>query len=157
MLTISGVSKGYGGRTLFRDATLQVNRGDRIGLVGPNGAGKSTLFSLILGEESADEGNIVIRTRHHGRFSAAGKRARRRRNRARTRHGGFRRNRAASSESLKAWEADHPVEALHPEEIHDDVHDVSTNSAAIKSKPKPKRFWPASAFAKKISIVPRAK
>jgi ATP-binding cassette subfamily F protein 3 len=60
MLTISGVSKGYGGRTLFRDATLQVNRGDRIGLVGPNGAGKSTLFSLILGEESADEGTIVF-------------------------------------------------------------------------------------------------
>jgi ATP-binding cassette subfamily F protein 3 len=60
MLTISGVSKGYGGRTLFSDATLQVNRGDRIGLVGPNGAGKSTLFSLILGEESADEGTIVF-------------------------------------------------------------------------------------------------
>jgi ATP-binding cassette, subfamily F, member 3 len=60
MLTISGVSKGYGGRTLFRDATLQVNRGDRIGLVGPNGAGKSTLFGLILGEESADEGTIVF-------------------------------------------------------------------------------------------------
>jgi ATP-binding cassette subfamily F protein 3 len=60
MLTISGVSKGYGGRTLFRDATLQVNRGDRIGLVGPNGAGKSTLFGLILGEESADEGTITF-------------------------------------------------------------------------------------------------
>ena len=60
MLTISGVSKSYGGRTLFRDATLQVNRGDRIGLVGPNGAGKSTLFNLILGEESADEGNITF-------------------------------------------------------------------------------------------------
>src|SRR3954471_22387057 len=60
MLTISGVSKGYGGRTLFRDATLQVNRGDRIGLVGPNGAGKSTLFGLILGEEPADEGTITF-------------------------------------------------------------------------------------------------
>src|SRR4051812_16439059 len=60
MLTISGVSKSYGGRTLFRDATLQVNRGDRIGLVGPNGAGKSTLFGLILGEESSDGGNITF-------------------------------------------------------------------------------------------------
>jgi len=60
MLTISGVSKSYGGRTLFEDATLQVNRGDRIGLVGPNGAGKSTLFGLILGEESADDGNITF-------------------------------------------------------------------------------------------------
>jgi ATP-binding cassette subfamily F protein 3 len=60
MLTISGVSKAYGGRTLFEDATLQVNRGDRIGLVGPNGAGKSTLFKLMLGEESADEGSVVF-------------------------------------------------------------------------------------------------
>src|SRR2546430_14632252 len=60
MLTISQVTKAFAGRVLFRDATLQVNRGDRIGLVGPNGAGKSTLFSLILGEESADEGTIVF-------------------------------------------------------------------------------------------------
>src|SRR5438105_12529666 len=60
MLTLSGIRKSYGDRVLFRDATLQVNRGDRIGLVGPNGAGKSTLFSLILGEESADEGTIVF-------------------------------------------------------------------------------------------------
>src|SRR5438034_11025168 len=60
VLTLSGISKAYGGRVLFADATLQVNRGDRIGLVGPNGAGKSTLFSLILGEESADEGTIVF-------------------------------------------------------------------------------------------------
>jgi len=45
---------------LFEDATLQVNRGDRIGLVGPNGAGKSTLFGLILGTQSADEGSITF-------------------------------------------------------------------------------------------------
>ena len=56
MLTLSGLGKGYGGRTLFADVSLQVNRGDRIGLVGPNGAGKSTLFAIILGEESADQG-----------------------------------------------------------------------------------------------------
>ena len=60
MLTISGVSKTYAGRTLFRDASLQVNRGDRLGLVGANGAGKSTLFSLILGESSPDEGRISM-------------------------------------------------------------------------------------------------
>ncbi len=60
MLTISQVTKAFGGRTLFEDASLQVNRGDRVGLVGPNGAGKSTLFSLILGEASPDEGKISI-------------------------------------------------------------------------------------------------
>src|SRR6185369_16928781 len=60
MLTISQVTKAFGGRTLFEDASLQVNRGDRVGLVGPNGAGKSTLFSLILGEALPDEGKISV-------------------------------------------------------------------------------------------------
>lgn len=60
MLTISQVTKAFGGRTLFENASLQVNRGDRIGLVGPNGAGKSTLFSLILDEASPDEGKVSI-------------------------------------------------------------------------------------------------
>ncbi|MEO5721099.1 MAG: ATP-binding cassette domain-containing protein, partial [Chthoniobacterales bacterium] len=58
MLTISQVTKAFAGRTLFEDASLQVNRGDRVGLVGPNGAGKSTLFSLILGEASPDAGKV---------------------------------------------------------------------------------------------------
>src|SRR5207237_3211836 len=60
MLSISGVSKAFGGRTLFADASVQVNRGDRIGLVGPNGAGKSTLLALILRTESPDEGKIIL-------------------------------------------------------------------------------------------------
>jgi ATP-binding cassette subfamily F protein 3 len=60
MLTISQVTKAFGGRTLFEDASLQVNRGDRVGLVGPNGAGKSTLFSLILGEASPDAGKVSL-------------------------------------------------------------------------------------------------
>ena len=53
-------SKSFAGRTLFEDVSLQVNRGDRIGLVGPNGAGKSTLFSLILGEATPDEGRVAL-------------------------------------------------------------------------------------------------
>ncbi|HXT41134.1 MAG TPA: ABC-F family ATP-binding cassette domain-containing protein [Candidatus Angelobacter sp.] len=60
MLTISGLTKSFGGRTLFADVTLQVNRQDRIGLVGPNGAGKTTLFSLILRNESPDDGEITF-------------------------------------------------------------------------------------------------
>ncbi len=58
MLHLSKVSKLQGGRTLFRDATFQVNPGEKVGLVGPNGAGKSTVFRLIVGEESSDEGQI---------------------------------------------------------------------------------------------------
>jgi ATP-binding cassette subfamily F protein 3 len=60
MLTVSQVSKSFAGRVLFEDVSLQVNRGDRIGLVGPNGAGKSTLFSLILGEASPDSGRVAL-------------------------------------------------------------------------------------------------
>jgi ATP-binding cassette, subfamily F, member 3 len=60
MLTVSRVAKGYGGRTLFTDANLTVNRGDRIGLVGPNGAGKSTLFKLILRQEDPDDGQVTF-------------------------------------------------------------------------------------------------
>jgi hypothetical protein len=43
-----------------REVSLQVNRGDRIGLVGPNSAGKSTLFSLILDEASPDAGKVSL-------------------------------------------------------------------------------------------------
>ncbi|HSS18088.1 MAG TPA: ABC-F family ATP-binding cassette domain-containing protein, partial [Candidatus Dormibacteraeota bacterium] len=50
----------FAGRALFDEVSLQVNRGDRIGLVGPNGAGKSTLFSLLLGDVSPDSGTIAI-------------------------------------------------------------------------------------------------
>ncbi|MDB6171499.1 MAG: transporter ATP-binding protein [Chthoniobacteraceae bacterium] len=60
MLTVSQVSKSFSGRVLFEDVSLQVNRGDRVGLVGPNGAGKSTLFSLLLGEASPDEGRVAF-------------------------------------------------------------------------------------------------
>ena len=60
MLTVSQLSKSFAGRALFDDVSLQVNRGDRIGLVGPNGAGKSTLFALLLGEVSPDNGTIAI-------------------------------------------------------------------------------------------------
>jgi len=59
MLTVSQLSKSFAGRALFDDVSLQVNRGDRIGLVGPNGAGKSTLFALLLGDISPDKGTIA--------------------------------------------------------------------------------------------------
>jgi ATP-binding cassette subfamily F protein 3 len=60
MLTVTQVTKSFAGRVLFQDVSLQVNRGDRVGLVGPNGAGKSTLFSLILDEASPDAGKISL-------------------------------------------------------------------------------------------------
>jgi len=60
MLTVSRVTKSFGGRVLFEDASLQINTGDRIGLIGPNGAGKTTLFSLLLRTDEPDEGEISL-------------------------------------------------------------------------------------------------
>ncbi|HVY70247.1 MAG TPA: ATP-binding cassette domain-containing protein, partial [Verrucomicrobiae bacterium] len=58
MLTIRDLKMTIGGRTLFENASLQVNAGDRVALVGPNGAGKSTLFSIILKTREADTGVV---------------------------------------------------------------------------------------------------
>ncbi len=60
MLTVSKLTKAYAGRVLFEDASLQVNAGDRIGLIGPNGAGKTTFFSLVLGLNSPDVGEVSL-------------------------------------------------------------------------------------------------
>ena len=59
MITLSDITKAYGSKTLFTEATIQLNRGDRVGLVGPNGAGKTTLFNMILGNDSPDSGEVI--------------------------------------------------------------------------------------------------
>jgi ATP-binding cassette subfamily F protein 3 len=122
MLTLSGISKAYGERVLFADATLQVNRQDRIGLVGPNGAGKTTLFSIILGEEHADTGTITsergvsIGYLPQENCPVADETVIELATAITPEYTKLRR-------ILKAWEADHPIEAVHAEEVHDDVHD----------------------------------
>ena len=54
------ISKSFGGRVLYSNATLQLNAGERWALVGPNGAGKTTLLKIFMGLESADEGTITF-------------------------------------------------------------------------------------------------
>jgi ATP-binding cassette subfamily F protein uup len=54
------VTKRYGNRTIVRDFTLRIQRGDRIGLVGANGAGKTTLLKLLTGEIDPDEGAVTL-------------------------------------------------------------------------------------------------
>lgn len=54
------ISKSFGGRVLYSNATLQLNAGERWALVGPNGAGKTTFLKIIMGLESADEGTITF-------------------------------------------------------------------------------------------------
>jgi ABC transport system ATP-binding/permease protein len=54
------VTKAYGDRTIIRDFSLRVQRGDRIGLVGANGAGKTTLLKLLTGELRPDSGTVTL-------------------------------------------------------------------------------------------------
>lgn len=57
-ILVEGLTHGYGGRTLFEDASIGIERGDRIALIGPNGAGKTTLLRLITGREEPQEGSV---------------------------------------------------------------------------------------------------
>ncbi len=59
LFRLSEVKKSYGGAEILRGASLQINPGEKVGLVGRNGAGKTTVFRLITGEEAADSGEIV--------------------------------------------------------------------------------------------------
>jgi ATP-binding cassette subfamily F protein 3 len=61
MITLSGVAVRYGARVLFRDVSLRIDPGTRVGLVGANGAGKTTLLELIAGERQPDAGEIACR------------------------------------------------------------------------------------------------
>jgi ATP-binding cassette subfamily F protein uup len=54
----TGISKGFEGRTLFRDLDLELIPGDRLGLMGPNGSGKTTLLRILCGDLAADAGTV---------------------------------------------------------------------------------------------------
>lgn len=58
-LRIEELTKTYGDKTLFEDASFIINEHDRIGLIGTNGSGKTTLLNTISGLEGADSGKLV--------------------------------------------------------------------------------------------------
>ena len=60
MIQAKNLSKHFGAQELFENVSFQLGARERVGLVGRNGSGKSTLFKLILGELSADSGEISI-------------------------------------------------------------------------------------------------
>lgn len=60
MINLTNISKRYGRQILFVETSLQLNPGEKVGLVGPNGAGKTTVFRLFTGEEGADEGTVSV-------------------------------------------------------------------------------------------------
>ncbi|WP_420643700.1 ABC-F family ATP-binding cassette domain-containing protein [Candidatus Leptofilum sp.] len=58
VLEASNLSKRYGRLTLFQNLNLQLDPGDRIGIIGPNGTGKSTLLDILAGKTASDSGEV---------------------------------------------------------------------------------------------------
>jgi ATP-binding cassette subfamily F protein uup len=63
ILNAQSVTKQFGATPLFRNISLTVEDGDRIGLIGPNGAGKSTLLAVLAGQVEPDSGELAVRKR----------------------------------------------------------------------------------------------
>ncbi|SOD96385.1 ABC-F family ATP-binding cassette domain-containing protein [Caenispirillum bisanense] len=60
MIRLDNISKQNGHQVLFIDASMGIQKGEKVGLVGPNGAGKTTLFRMIAGQEAPDDGLVTI-------------------------------------------------------------------------------------------------
>ena len=60
IMQVDHLTKSFGGRTLFSDASFRLVAHDRLALVGPNGAGKTTMLKIITGNEDADSGSVIF-------------------------------------------------------------------------------------------------
>lgn len=60
MITVDGLTVEFGGTTLFKDISFQINEKDRIALMGKNGAGKSTLLKILAGVRTATRGTVSV-------------------------------------------------------------------------------------------------
>src|ERR1700759_1868479 len=60
MIRLDNISKQNGHHLLFIEASMGIQKGEKVGLVGPNGAGKTTLFRMITGQEQPDDGLVAI-------------------------------------------------------------------------------------------------
>jgi ATPase subunit of ABC transporter with duplicated ATPase domains len=60
MIRLDNISKQNGHQIVFIEASMALQKGEKVGLVGPNGSGKTTLFRLIIGEDLPDEGQVAV-------------------------------------------------------------------------------------------------
>ncbi len=60
VIEVEHVSKGFGDRLLIDDLNCSIPRGAIVGIIGGNGAGKSTFFRMLTGQETPDDGSVVI-------------------------------------------------------------------------------------------------
>ncbi len=61
LLNLNRISKAFGVAPLFRNVSLTINEGDRLGIIGPNGSGKSTLLEIMAQRLETDTGEVVLR------------------------------------------------------------------------------------------------
>ncbi len=59
-LSVDGISKSYGIKTLFSNVTFGIEKGDKTALIASNGSGKSTLLKILVGKESPDTGTVIF-------------------------------------------------------------------------------------------------
>ena len=59
-LSVENISKSFGDRMLFEGLSFGINKDQKIGFVAKNGTGKTTLLNIIAGDETPDNGNIII-------------------------------------------------------------------------------------------------
>ena len=62
MIRLDNISKQNGHQLLFIDASMGIQKGEKVGLVGPNGAGKTTLFRMMAGQDRPDDGQVSVET-----------------------------------------------------------------------------------------------
>jgi len=60
LLTVEGIGKAYGLKTLFTEVSFGIDDRDKVGIIGANGSGKSTLMKILAGSETPDTGRVMV-------------------------------------------------------------------------------------------------
>src|ERR1051326_4924431 len=61
LLSVENISKSFGPKTLFKDISFGINKGQKVALVAKNGTGKTTLLNILSGRDTPDSGSVVFR------------------------------------------------------------------------------------------------
>lgn len=61
LLSVEGISKSHGEKIIFKPISFGINKGQKIALIAKNGSGKTSILNIIAGEDTADQGNVVLR------------------------------------------------------------------------------------------------
>lgn len=60
-LSVNNITKSFGANTIFENLSMDVQEGERLGLIGPNGCGKTTMMKILMGRESCDSGVVSLK------------------------------------------------------------------------------------------------